>query len=128
MSDSPLSDALAVYAGNRTDENWARFVDVFRHSIVGAVGAGPVDGEGRSGHGFGVGRTTHGDGRPRILTFADPPVYARTFGRSFTVGMPGSVLLEVAVGDPDCAGILVNSATEEISVVITREAAEAALD
>ncbi|MDR7274807.1 SseB family protein [Catenuloplanes atrovinosus] len=127
MSDSPLSDALAAYAGNRTDENWARFVAVFRNSIVGAVGAGPVSG-GRSGAGFGVGRTTHGDGLPRILTFADPPVYARTFGQHFTVGVPGSVLLEMAAGDPDCAGILVNSATSETSVVITREAAEAALD
>jgi hypothetical protein len=128
MSDSPLSDAMAAYAGNRTDENWVLFVGVFRNAIVGAVGSGPVDEEGRSRPGFGVGRTTHGDGRPRILTFADPPVYARTFGQPFTVGVPGSVLLEMAAGDPDCAGILVNSATSETSVVITREAAEAACD
>ncbi|MDP9795483.1 hypothetical protein J2S43_003995 [Catenuloplanes nepalensis] len=127
MSDSPLSDALAAYAGNRTDENWGRLVDVFRNSIVGAVGAGPVSG-GRAGAGFGVSRTTHGDGRQRILTFADPPVYARTFGQHFNVGVPGSVLLEMAAGDLDCAGILINSATSETSVVITREAAEAALD
>jgi SseB protein N-terminal domain len=128
MSESPLSDALAAYAGNRTDENWDRFIGVFRNAIVGAVGSGPADAEGRSGAGFGLGRTTHGDGRPRILTFADPPVYARTFGRRFNVGVPGSVLLEMAAGDPDCAGILVNSATGETSVVISQEAAEAALD
>ncbi|WP_033337417.1 SseB family protein [Catenuloplanes japonicus] len=128
MSDSPLSDALAAYAGNRTDENWTAFVAVFRNSIVGAVGSGPVDENGRSRPGFGVGRTTAGDGRPRILTFADPPIYARRFGQVFTVGVPGSVLLEMAAGDPDCAGILVNSALEESSVVITREEAEASLD
>jgi hypothetical protein len=128
MSDSPLSDALAAYAADRTDESWARFVAVFRVSIVGAVGSGPVDAEGRSRPGFGVGRTTHGDGRPRILTFADPPVYARTFGQEFSVGVPGSVLLEMAAGDPECAGILVNSATARTSVVISREAAEAACD
>ncbi|GAB7038669.1 MULTISPECIES: hypothetical protein [Catenuloplanes] len=128
MSDSPLSDALAAYAGDRTDENWAHLIGVFRNSIVGAVGSGPVAADGTSGAGFGVGRTTHGDGRPRILTFADPPVYARTFGRRFNVGVPGSVLLEMAAGDLDCAGILINSAISETSVVISREAAVAACD
>ena len=44
-------------------------------------------------------------------------------GSQCNAGVPGAVLLQMAAGDPDCEGILVNSATEPISLVISKATA-----
>ena len=58
------------------------------------------------------------------LAFADPAVFVRRFGRRFNAEMAGEALLATIVLNPECEGILVNSALAEISVVIDRMAAE----
>ncbi|WP_432980431.1 hypothetical protein [Dactylosporangium sp. CA-233914] len=131
MSDAPLSDVMAEHADTETSESYERFVALFRTSTIGIVGVGTLaqDDQGRfiADGDFGAGRTTHGDGRSRILAFADPEAAIRNFGPRFNTGVSGEVLLQMAATDPDCAGVLVNSATREISLVISQATAESLL-
>ncbi|MGJ6965630.1 hypothetical protein ACSDR0_27360 [Streptosporangium sp. G11] len=46
-------------------------------------------------------------------------------GSQCNVGVPGAVLLRMAVEAPSCDGIMVNSATELISVIISRASVSA---
>ncbi|WP_203737469.1 hypothetical protein [Actinoplanes italicus] len=132
MSDTPLSDLMAEHSDTSSPDSYARFLEMFRDSIVGVVGIGTVthDAQGLpvTAPGFAVGRTTHGDGRHRILTFADPDVAAQRPNSQCNAGVPGRVLLQMAVEDPECEGILVNSATRQISLVIGKESAQFTTD
>ncbi|MEV4134141.1 hypothetical protein AB0J72_18465 [Dactylosporangium sp. NPDC049742] len=127
MSDSPLSDIMGEHAATRSPESYERFVTLFRTSTVGIVtnGTPVLDASGRlvAGSDLGAGQTTHGDGKARILTFADPEAALRNFGPRFNVGVSGAVVLQMAATDADCEGILVNSATEEVSLVISKSTA-----
>ena len=60
-----------------------------------------------------------------VLAFADPEAFARRFGRPFNGGMTGAALLAAVLANPECAGVLVNSALAEVSVAIDRPTAEA---
>lgn len=128
MSDSPLSDIMGEHAATGSPESYERFLARFRDSTVGIAASGtPVmDASGRlvAGGDFGAGSTTHGDGKARILTFADPEAALRNFGPRFTAGVPGAVVLQMAATGTDCHGILVNSATAEISLVISKSTAQ----
>jgi hypothetical protein len=125
VTDTPLSDAMAAHMQANNPETYAVFVEVFRNSVIGIVGAGALAPDGRAGEGYSAGRTTHGDGRPRILTFADPAVASQAPGSQCNAGVSGAVLLQMAAGDPASEGILVNSATEPISIIISRASASA---
>jgi hypothetical protein len=122
---------MSEHAATGTPESYERFLALFRGSTVGivAVGTPASDSRGRfiADGGIGAGRTTHGDGRPRILAYADPEVALRNFGPRFNAGLSGEVLLQMAANDPDCDGILVNSATSEISLVIGKPTAQSLL-
>jgi hypothetical protein len=124
MSQTPLSDAMAVHAETGTGESYDRFVELFRTSVVGVAMDGlPVpDEQGNlvAGEDVSVRSTTHGDGRSRIAAYADPEVFLVNYGPQFNAGIAGEVLLSMAASDPDCAGVLVNSATREISLVIAK--------
>ncbi|GGN65100.1 hypothetical protein GCM10010112_26040 [Actinoplanes lobatus] len=129
MSDTPLSDVMAEHVQGQDQTTYGRFVALFRTSTVGVVVAGtPVqDNQGRlmSDGTLRVGRTAYGDGQSRILTFADPEAFIRNYGPRFNAGVSGEDLLRIAASDPECRGILVNSAIEENSIVIDRETAAA---
>lgn len=119
---------MGEHAATRSPESYERFVALFRASTVGiaANGTPAVDASGRlvAGSDLGAGRTTHGDGKVRILAFADPETALRNFGPRFNVGVSGAVLLQMAATDVDCDGILVNSATAESSLVISKSTAQ----
>jgi hypothetical protein len=57
-----------------------------------------------------------------VLTFADPLVYARHFGWQFNADMTGEAVMQTAMHNERCAGILVNSALTASSVFINRAA------
>ena len=118
---------MAEHAQDQDPAAYRRFLTLFRTSVVGVVMSGtPVpDEHGRptSDGTLGVSRTDYGDGRQRLLTFADPEAFARNFGPQFNAGLAGDVLLRMAADDPDCEGILVNSATRPSSVVISKSTA-----
>ncbi len=126
-----MSDLMAEHADKNSAESYAQFLTLFRDSVVGVVGIGTVthDAQGRpaTGPGFSVGRTTHGDGQPRILAFADPETAAQAPGSQCNAGVPGQVLLKMAADNPACDGILVNSATRPISLVISKKTAQSAV-
>ncbi|MFI6217257.1 hypothetical protein ACIBCD_35095 [Nocardia brasiliensis] len=131
MTESLLSDLIGEHVDGRTPDSFDRFLALFRSSTLGIVITGNVqpDGQGGfvAGNDVGAGRTTYGDGRSRVLAWADPEVALRNFGPRFNGGVSGEVLLRMAVDDIECHGILVNSALDEISVVISRETAEVLL-
>jgi hypothetical protein len=122
MTETPLSDVMAVHAETGSQQSYDRFVELFRRSVVGIMvdGMPGVDEELASAGELSARSTTHGDGRSRILAYADPEVFLVNFGARFNAGVPGEILLGMAAADPECAGVLVNSATQEISLVITR--------
>jgi hypothetical protein len=129
-SDTPLSDLLAAHIASGSSECWAQFLEQFRKSQVGVVATGVP--EGTSGHfastadrPVSVGLTQHAGGRPMVLAFADPQAFAARFGRPFNAALAGEALLATVMRNPDCAGVLVNSASSEISVVIDRATVEA---
>jgi hypothetical protein len=115
---------MAEHSVTRSPESYERFLALFRASVIGIVAVGAVeqDAQGQSvaGKNFGAGKTTHGDGRPRALAYADPEAALRNFGPRFNAGIAGEVLLRMAASDAGCEGILVNSATQEISLIISR--------
>lgn len=119
---------MAEHADTRSPESYERFLALFRASVIGIVADGAVvqDAHGRSvaGNNFGAGNTTYGDGRSRVLACADPEAFLRNFGPRFNAGVAGEVLLRMAASDAECEGILVNSATQEISLIISRATAQ----
>lgn len=123
--ETPLSDLIAVLAANDTPDSFARFIAAFRESILGVMAEGVPPG--LSGELFSnaaqpisVGLTVHGDGKPRVNAFADPSEFVRRFGQRFNVCMTGEALMQTAMCNKRCAGILVNSAFSEVSVRIER--------
>ncbi|SCL19753.1 hypothetical protein GA0074692_0696 [Micromonospora pallida] len=122
---------MSEYAETKAPESYERFLSLFRTSTVGIVATGaPVhatDGHFIADGNLGAGRTTHGDGRPRVLAYADPEAALRNFGPRFNAGVSGEVLLQIAATDPECEGILVNSAIREISLIIGKPTAQSPL-
>ncbi|MFI5909134.1 hypothetical protein [Dactylosporangium sp. NPDC051541] len=122
-----MSDLIDAHADRPDPALYERFLTLFRDSVIGVVAEGtPVttpDGRTVSGSDMRVGNTTHGDGRSRILAWADPEAARANFGPRFNAGIAGATLLEMAGGSEGCAGILVNSATREVSLIISAETA-----
>ena len=121
---------MTEHAETDAPESYGRFLALFRASTIGivAIGTPSQDPHGRFGaDGLGAGRTTHGDGRPRVLAYADPEAALRNFGPRFNAGVSGEVLLQMAAADSDCEGILVNSAVREISLIISKPTARSLL-
>jgi hypothetical protein len=108
---------MVEHTGTNTAETYARFVARFQQSVVGIVGLEQPDGA------MAAGQSTHGDGEPRLIAFADPEVASQIPGSQCNAGLPGQVLLDMAAADPESAGILVNCATQPISVIISRASA-----
>jgi hypothetical protein len=130
VNGTPLSDVMAEHSDTRSPESYERFLGLFRASVIGIVAVGAVRQDAHEQHvasDMRAHKTTHGDGRSRLLTYADPEAALRNFGPRFNAGVAGEVLLRMAASDADCEGILVNSATQEISLVISRPTAQSLL-
>jgi len=123
-SQTPLSDVMAAHAESGTQDSYDRFVALFRESVVGVAieGMPEPDEQGNlvSDGDLSAHMTTHGDGLSRLVAYADPEAFLVNYGPQFNAGLLGEVLLGMAASDPDCAGVLVNSATQEISLVIAK--------
>jgi len=129
-TNTPLSDVMARYISNNSAENWTLFLTVFRSSVVGTMAIGAPEGDvgeftSSAARPVSVGLTNHAGGKPMVLAFADPEAFAAKFGRPFNAGISGEALLQTALLNPDCQGVLVNSALAEISVGIDRSTIEA---
>jgi hypothetical protein len=130
-SDTPLSDLISDHIRTGTEQSFARFVEAFRSSIVGVVALGIPDGAvgtfvSTAEQPVKIGSTKHG-GPVRTLAFADPPAFARKFGRRFNAEISGEAVLATVLLNPESEGILVNSAKEEVSLIIHRKAIQSLL-
>ena len=129
---TPLSDLIREFGKARTKDSFARFLEAFRHAHVGVVVDGVPAGTvgeftSTSEQPVSVVLSTDVAGRPVVLAFADPPAFARNFGAQFNSVMSGEAILQTVVQDPDCHGVRVNSAAEEVSVTIDRQTAASLL-
>ena len=127
--DTPLSDLIAAHVASRSSQTWTRFLDGFRKSQVGVVAVGAPEGVAAefvttADRPVSVGLTTNAEGRRMALAYADPAAFAVRYGRSFNAALIGDALLATVMLNPECQGVLVNSALAEISVVIDRPTAE----
>ncbi len=123
-SETPLSDLID--RAESSADGYADFIKEFRRSSVGVIAEGAPEGttgEFRSSaqHPIGVGSTTDHEGRPCLLAFADPAAFVQRFGLQFNADMLGESLLQTVLLNPDCSGILVNSAKKAVSIIIDRD-------
>jgi hypothetical protein len=124
-SNTPLSDLMAIFGKDGAPESFGRFLKAFRVAKLGVIAVGVPGGLSgdvisTNAQPISLGLSGHGDGRPRVLAFADPAAFARRFGQPFNAGMNGEVVMQTAMHDEHCAGVLVNSALTESSVTIDR--------
>jgi hypothetical protein len=108
---------------------YAQFLKCFRGSKLGVLVADAPDGATgdyvtTAERPFSLATTTHGGGRTMLLAFADPEQFARRFGVPFNATIMGKDLLATVLLNPECEGVLVNSATAEVSIVIDRATVE----
>lgn len=131
MNTTPLSDLMRTYQESTSIEDFDALVEYFATVAVGVhlSGLAPQATERNLVAGDGevsVGNTIHGDGKSRVVAFADPREFNRRFGPKCNGEMLGMTLFEVVLHNPSCHGILVNSAVAESSVIIPREEIESA--
>jgi hypothetical protein len=128
MTETPLSDLIAAYIEDGTPQSFSQFLDGFRGSRLGVIAAGVPAGVSEfvstAEQSVSIGMTQHAGGRRMALAFADPVAFARRFGCPFNAEISGEALLATILLNPECEGVLVNSALAEVSVVIDRVTAE----
>lgn len=123
---TPLSDLITRALEDASGEHMRAFHDAFLRSRVGVVASGlPDDADGvyrtTAADRVGLARMATPDGRVMLLACADREVFIRRFHDRFNAEVVGRELAAVALANPDCAGILVNSAASFHSIAIDRE-------
>jgi len=122
-SQTPLSDAIALCVSENTRARYEEFIRVFLVSKMGVIASGPQREPGTYKAGkdeFGVAIGGTPDGRKMVLACADRAVFVQRYSRPFNAEVDALALLNIAIANPDCEGILINSATSEHSIVIER--------
>ena len=120
-TETPLSDLMASNLRWQSGRRHARAVDLLYRSRVGIVVTGSYNELNETAAATSLAVTSHAGGRRMLLAFADPSAFVETFDEKFNGTIDGQKLFRVALEDPDCHGIQVNSALAEISMVVDRE-------
>jgi hypothetical protein len=126
---APLSELMELLGSTGSEEHYLRFVHEFRRSTLGVVAEGAPKGtegavKSSDRHPISLGSSVDEKGREVLLAFADPPAFAQRFGRPFNADTVGESMLETVLINPECHGILVNSAIKEVSAIIDRDTIE----
>lgn len=123
-----LSDFITRCIERGDREDYERFYEELLRAQLGVIATGVpegVTGAYRAGEDeVGLGRATTPDGRTMVLACADRAVFVQRFHKRFNAEMGARQLLAVALADPDCEGVLINSAASEHSVPIPRALCE----
>lgn len=132
-SETPLSDHIAHYLETRTQDSYARFLEVFRSAKVGVMASGAPAGtsgdfQATSENPISVGSSKDSGGQPVVLVFADPHAFSLRFGMCFNAEILGESVLETVKLNVDCHGVRVNSATAKVSILIDRRTVESLLN
>lgn len=115
---------ISRYAAQGTPENYEAFLRVFLGSQLGVILTGIP--QGVAGQYVAGKNELHAamsvapDGKRTLLACADRAVFIQRFKQSFNAEMSALALLQMAWSNPDCEGIMVNSAASEHRVVIPR--------
>jgi hypothetical protein len=64
--------------------------------------------------------TAHGDGKRRVVAFAEPREFIQKFGPRLNAEVSGKSLMELVLANEACHGIILNSATSATSIAIGR--------
>ena len=125
ISETPLSDLIDEIETDPVG-GYGPFVREFRRSKIGVVAEGAPQGvvgrvQSTEENPLHIGGTRDPDGRRILLAFADPPAFIKKFGQIFNAEISGDSLFHTVLATPDCAGIRVNSAKREVSMILSRE-------
>ena len=124
-SPTPLSDRISCLLARNTPENYEEFLRVFLASQLGVI----VQGFSKESSGqFVAGRneltaamSATPDGRKVLLACADRAVFVQRYKAPFNAEVSAVSLLKMALANPNCEGIMINSAASEHSYVIPRD-------
>jgi len=120
-----LSDCISRYVEQGTRETYEQFLGVFLNSQLGVIVQGaPEVASGQYVAGkneLGVAMSIAPDGKRMLLACADRTIFARRFKQPFNAEVGAAALLKIAWSNPDCEGIMVNSAASEHRIVIPRK-------
>lgn len=123
-SSTPLSDCISRYAAQGTPENYEAFLRAFLGSQLGVILTGipqGVSGEYKAGKNeLQAAMSIAPDGKKTLLACADRAVFVQRFKQPFNAEVGAVALLRMAWANPDCEGIMVNSAASQHRVVIPR--------
>lgn len=127
-SPTPLSDRISRYVEQGTPENYEQFLRFFLGAQLGVIVKGIPPGI--SGQYVAckdeltVGMSITPDGKKMVLACADRAVFVQRFTQQFNAEIGATALLKIAWSNPDCEGIMVNSAVGEHRIVIPRKQIE----
>ena len=123
-SSTPLSDCISRCAKQDTRKNYQQFLQVFLDSRLGVIVQGIP--QGTSGQ-YVAGKneltaamSIAPDGKKTVLACADRAIFVQRLPQSFNWEIDAATLLKIAWSNPDCEGIMVNSAESEHRIVIPR--------
>ena len=123
-SSTPLSDCISLCAKQDTRENYQQFLRVFLDSRLGVIVQGiPQGASGQYVAGkneLTVAMSVAPDGKRTVLACADRGIFVQRFPQSFNAEVDAATLLKIVWSNPDCEGIMVNSAASEHRIVIPR--------
>jgi type III secretion system (T3SS) SseB-like protein len=122
---TPLSDCISRYVEQTTPENYKHFLQVFLGSQLGVIAKGipqGISGQHVAGKDeLTVAMSSAPDGGKMVLACADRAVFVQRFTQQFNAEVGAAALLKIAWSNPDCEGIMVNSAASEHRIVIARK-------
>lgn len=125
QSPTPLSDCISRYVDQGTSENYAKFIEVFLCSNLGVIVTGvPPGNVGQyvaSKNELAVAMSNTPDGKKMVLACADRAVFVRRFSKLFNAEVGAPALLKIAWSNPECEGIMLNSAASEHRILIVRK-------
>jgi len=124
-SSTSLSDSISRYVEQGTPENYEHFLRVFLGSQLGVILKGIP--QGTSGQYVAgkdeltVAMSSTPNGKKMVLACADRAAFVQRFAQPFNAEVGATALLKIAWSNPDCEGIMVNSAASEHRILIPRE-------
>jgi hypothetical protein len=121
-SSTPLSDCITRCIEQDTRENYEHFLHFFLGSQLGVILQGIPQGvsgqvvAGKNELSAAMGSTP--DGKRMLLACADRAVFLQRFKRPFNAEIGAVALLKMVLANPQCEGIMINSAVSEHTILI----------
>ncbi|MCU0686175.1 MAG: hypothetical protein MUF34_28670 [Polyangiaceae bacterium] len=129
-SATPLSELIERCLEPQNDEadtaNFERFLQAFAGSRLGVIVVGNLQGAKRGesyvtreGQASCATVTLPGN-KLMLLACADRPSFLRKFARRFNADVDARTLITIALANPSCQGIMLNSALSDRSIALAR--------